>query len=546
MAIQANERIGDGPAVPNLGGAPSMNNVGVDINSVTPEYTRYTGNAPSVSFADIFNRFKTASRVSTEGAEFIRKLTEELTDPVKSSMGIQVKSLSQPNSTLCISCNGHAILMLFSEACTPQQNMATISLEDTAAKCMADVLPELKLLSVIVVTPNEYKNLDRWVQDIINTFIGATTDAADELTNALLKNAIFTYSDDKVEYENAVRILSPHEIPLRHDGCLTIYYNDPKNNKNAQQDDRYQFFQDADTGKQLFGTVSYYREFVRDGSTNVYKFLPLVHISDINCVIKSPKVIPIFLAIVHKKVILNSQLYSSTLSSIMGGAVNGSQATLGCLIPDSNDPTGRFVIDSREKLDQFYTQALYPEQLVLDVNEGRSKIPGIELFADQTKNAEVVNSINQFLGSNVLNNAEAPCTKMESIYRGTFNVGNMVFDTQFIDFISEYSRRPTEATRLEKLQFKRLDPTQKTADLKEIEPEAQFFYRTDFVILTATFMYNLANQLSTLNVGTFGANGIFNLSSYVQNANAWKQAQQNFVYGPTALGGFNPIGYVYR
>ena len=545
MALIANERLGDGPAAPDI--APELDTAsvgaGIDINGVAPEYNKYNNGAPSLTFNDILNRFETSSRLSVEGNEFVKRLTEELQDEVRNKLKIQVKVLPQPNSTLAISCNGKAIILLFAEAVSVMPNMATVSLEDTASRCLNEVLPGVGLLSVITVAPQDYKKVDVWVKDIRNTFIGATTSAADDLVNGLLRNTMFTFSDDKVEYENAVRGLDPHEVPCRHDFCLTIYVSDRK--QQQQNTEQAPYFQSLQTDRVLFGTVSGYTEFVRDEQTNLYKFYPIVHISDIQCIIKSARVLPIFLVAAAKKFMMQNAWYNQYANVYMGGSAVP-QTTLGCLIPDSNDPTGRFVIDTPDKWNQFCANALYPAQLVLDVNEGRSKIPGIEMFSDMTKHSAVIEDINQFLGAAVFNTSAIPCMKMESVYRGVFNWNNMMYDTQFIDFINEYSRRPTESAKLEKLNYKRADPTQKAADFKEIEPESQFYYRTDYVILPGDFMIALCNQLASLNVGTFGVNGIFNISGYAANANAWNTAQKNMMYGPTPVGGFNPINWVYR
>lgn len=544
MAIDiANARVGDGPVAPDMGGnEPVMDQNAQAAFSAQPQYQQQYNNE---SILDILSRFNSMSSLSAQGSEYVTKLTAELQKPLTAdNLQIQVRQLNRPNSTIAVICNGQAIILMFAEAVQHAANMATISLSDTAAAALRESVPGVGLLSVIVVTPDDYPKMQIMANDLRNTFLAITTQATDALCNQLLRSSVITFSDDRNEYDTIVNVLDPHAVKVRADLTLVLYASQHQMRQN-QMTEQAQYFQQNTQDRMVLGVVGGYLETARDEMLGSYKIQPTFHISYMNSPIKDPKIIPVLLAAAKKRFIDTGAWLSQYDMGLMGGA-GKPVINLGALIPDENDPSGRWVLDTPNKMMQFKQVALGNLSVVLDVTEGRAKIPGLEFFSDYEGNADVVATINSFLGVNVFTPEIMVGSKEESVYSGTFSRGPMKFDTAYIDFLNEYQIHPTEASRLEKLCFKRSDPTMKLTEMREIEPDAQFYYRTDFVLLSAEVMTELSRQMGVLNAGSFGPNGIFNMSNYQANGAAWARAQQNVQYGVNGGTYFNPMGYIYR
>ena len=549
MAIDiASGRIGDGPSVPEMGNeaqqAPQvqMNNAAAFAQ---PNYQN-----PTTSLLNVMSRFVGNNALSPAGTAYVQALQQGLKDPT--AVGYQefvIKHLNKPANTLAIIANQTAIVLLFSEACTVDPRLATISLEEQASMSLREQVPGCDLLSVIVVTPEDYNRVGIMVNDIKNTFLGGTTNADLDVSNSILRNAFISFSDDRVEYDRFVDAFDPHGVKVRADLTLTLYVSD-REQRNPQLNERSQYFQNDFSSRQVLGAVGAYVEWARDSEK--YCFMPILHISYMNSIIKSEKMIPILLTAAIKRFLMTKAWWMQyDLSTLNGGrpVIN-----LGALIPDETSETGRWVLDTPQKMLQFRETAMVKVPggigdtipVVLDITEGRSKLPGLEMFADAAANADIIDSLNGFLGAAVFRPEDIAASKQESVYSGFFPVAQQKMSTEYIDFLNEYYRRPTEAIKLESLCFKRIDPTQKLNEMKEVEPDAQFHYRTDYALLTPAIMVALVNQLGILNQASFGANSPFSLANYQINGAQWAAAQQN-IMGPCAMmGTFNPIQHIYN
>ena len=552
MAIDiAQGRIGDGPVVPEMG-AETQQAPQVQPNNAAafaqPNYTQ----SPTTSLLNVMSRFVGNNALSPAGTAYVQALQQGLKDPT--AVGYQefvIKHLNKPANTLAIIANQTAIVLLFSEACAVDPRLATISLEEQASLSLREQVPGCDLLSVLVVTPEDYNRVGIMVNDIKNTFLGGTTDADLDVSNSILRNAFISFSDDRVEYEKFVAAFDPHGVPVRADLTLTLYVSD-REQRNPQWNERSQYFQNDFSSRQVLGAVGAYVEWARDSER--YCFMPILHISYMNSCIKSEKMIPILLTAAIKRFLMTRAWWMQYDPSNLNG---GRQITnLGALIPDETSPTGRWILDTPQKMLQFRETAMVRVPgvngigdnipVVLDITEGRTKLPGLEMFADAAANVDIINSLNSFLGAAVFRPEDIAASKQESVYSGFFPVGQQKLSTEYIDFLSEYGRRPTEATKFELLCFKRIDPTQKLNEMKEIEPDAQFHYRTDYALLTPAIMVALVNQLGILNQASFGANSPFSLANYQINGAQWAAAQQN-IMGPCAMmGTFNPIQPIYN
>ena len=549
------ERVGNGPAAPHI---PGMAPVGQNQNRPQQNQQPVGGQnamgqsqAPdlrNVNLINMLSNFAGFRQLSAAGMEYARTITSALTDKTQVAFGtFEVQVLKQPANALMISSGVYAMLLIFSETVEPRDPFPAIAAEEAALASAQAIKPELELLNVILVTEADYARVQNMINYIRNSFLIAVSRADETLVNQVLGSANIILSDNPQDYETELARLDPHGVPMRHDLTLTVYASNQRQRNNVDLD-HDMYYGPRNQDRMLLGTVGGYVEFARL-QPNEYKFYPIVHITDIQAAIPSARLIPMFLSLAMRRWIMERgwlAYYSRCFSS------DGKSINLGSLIPDENSPTGRFVVDNPNTLNEFCSKVFADPQIALEVNEGRAKICGIERYAGnvQKQVPVVAGQINSFFGANIVDlnmlQGRPPFSKQDTTFRGVFSYGNARQDSAYVDFLTEFTKHPSEPLRLEPLAFKRYDPSVKFNEQKEVEDSMQSLYMTSLVIFDPQVMQAMSNALMINTAYQGVGNTMFNMSDIVKNSTAWGQMQTQSWYGNYSNSGYNPIAYFYN
>ena len=548
------EKIGNGPTAPHI---PGMQPVGQQQRpqQVNPaqQNSMGQGQAPDLrapNLINMINNFASFRQLSAAGMEYTRTITANLTDKTQTAFGMfDVQILKQPSNALMICAGVYAMLLIFQETVEPRDPFPAIAAEEAALASAQTIKPELELLNVILVSPEDYGRVQNMINYIRNSFMIAVNKADEQLVNDVLGTSNILVSDNPQDYETELARLDPHGVPMRHDLTLTVYASNQRQRNNVDLD-HDMYYGPKNQDRVILGTVGGYVEFARL-QPNEYKFYPIVHISDIQSAIPSARLVPMFLSLAMRRWIMERGwlAYYSRYFSADGKSIN-----LGSLIPDENSPTGRFVVDNPNTLNEFCSKVFADPQIALEVNEGRAKICGIERYAGNTQRQipVVANQVNAFFGQNIIDlnilasQGQQPFTKQDTTFRGVFSYGNSRQDSAFIDFLTEFTKHPSEALRLEPLAFKRYDPSVKFGEQKEIEDSLQSLYMTSLVIFNPQVMQAMSNALRINTTFQGAGNTMFNMADIVKNSTAWGQMQNQSWYGNYSNSGYNPIAYFYN
>ena len=548
-------KIGEGPAMeaqaPHI---PGMQPVGEQKTANGGMNAAGQQQAPDLrraSLLSVLGSFQLGARLSADGEAYVKAIIDSLTDARSAAGTFEVRKLQRPAESLLVSSGKRGIVLLFKEALQDKTPYPAIAYEEEAQACVAATMPDMEVINYIVVIPEDYVKVRQMINYLSNTLRCVDKQMDADLVNDMFRGVNILVSDNPDDYNRVIDALDPHAVPLRADLKLTVFASSQKNRNNSW-DEHDQFFGPASTDRMPIGCIGGYVEFARDSYATQYKYFPIVHITEIQAAIPSARLIPLFLALAMRRWIQEGQWkmqYTKHFTASAAGVVN-----IGSLFPDASSETGRFVVDNINTFNQLMSEAFHDAQLVMEVNEGRAKIVGIEAYAGEATMSVpmVVDQINRFYNKPLIDvnfyasNGTVPFRKEDTVFRGTFNYGATKMDSAYIDFLTEYVKHPSEAVRLEQLTFKRNWPVAKFNDMKEVEPDMQSLYMTSVVsfdpVLVQTMSVNLAVMPQTNMLGE----QMYDMSSLANASKRWGQVQQNAWYSNNyAAAGYNPIQPIY-
>jgi hypothetical protein len=548
------ERI-DGEEIPN---APELGAAQPQVNAdATFTGAQFTGAPDTSSLADFAKFYDAPSGISEAGRQFLNDMSEDLHNGVKNSRtpfwnNIEIVQLSQPNDTHAVICNNRAVIYIMAESNINNNDYPVIHSEKLAVEDLHRIKPEVVVLQVICISPDDYIRAKDFAAATRNLFVAAFNTNKINIQNLI--NTSISISDNPRDYELAYSRLCPHAVPLRHDLTATIYIQSKQpwqqNVNNMMQPEKNQYWLAAEQQARVpLAVIGGYVEYVRNNAllSGDIRYIPVIHITEINSSIVADEMLPIFLILGVKRFLLSNIWESYYRSNSID--VHGNRVNIGYLFPDGNG--GRCDIKTDESFNQTMRAQFDPAQVVLDVVEGRFKLPGMWKLAsnDPVVAQSLINDYMQFF-----NNAIAPYSGgqpyciSDSQYRGFYMYGNKVLDTAYIDYMAEYARHPEDVMKCEKLLLRKANPMLAIADQKQFEPDLKLLYRADVIALNPNFVSWLDTAMPCLNVAqNIQQTGIAPVTGVLANANAWGQYTARPQYaGWGTSNPFFPMDDVYR
>ena len=291
--------------------------------------------------------------------------------------------------------------------------------------------------------------------------------------------------------------------------------------------------------KQAFATIGGYVEFLKT-SAYTYKYMPIVHISEIATKYPDEALIPLFLIVAAKWFIGMKQWitpYRQLKADVHGNAIN-----LGSLFPDGQG--GRWVITKPEDFDKTIASSFTSPQLVLDIPDGRANIPGLSRYCDSSTLSSIMQLYANTFGAIIPPLSIPPFASGCPFYRGFYSYGEKKLDSACIDFLSEYTRKPNRVDECEQLLIPRANPEERAVIDRKFEgDDLKLYYRTAVVRIDPAILYTLDDIMSKQHFqfnGLTQMNNLYDTSGYIANANSWdnylksRSAGQFNTYNPTA------------
>ena len=417
----------------------------------------------------------TESFLSAEGKNFLATVDNVLTDhdfTFEHNWGVKVLKLSSVRDSQIIVVNDKAIAVIMAETNLTDPNHSVVGLSRNAFRELDSQNSNCKLISTIVITPEDYTNANKFANYIRNMFtIALANDAGQYLTmDSICKDSSFTYRYDIDAYEEAYRKINPHAVPLRHDLCLTVYAQAANRNFN-------------------------YVEFLR-ASEYEHKYLPIVHISEISAAYPDCSIVPLLLSIATREFIFHNgwQVPYRRLQT----DAHGNVMYLGALFPSA--PNISKAVEHPEISESILATGICPAQLVLDVTEGRATLPGLIKYGFSPKESTeyILQSYANFFGCNFIRPNEPITYPERSFFRGYYSYGEKKLDSANIDYISEYSRHPNLGSNYAELLVPQVEPASTAAIMRKFEPDLRLYYRTQTVGFDPRFFGSVITKVESM------------------------------------------------
>ena len=440
----------------------------------------HTQQAPDI--IGIMKNMLVATPLHHKGSKYITTLKSYLTEKVPSKPSFY--SLSYPAEALGIVSGHNAMLLVFSETSAMNDRYPLVSVFKDAIENFQNIVGNgVAIFNTIIVTPQDYDKVDVMGAHIANIFTTHSDSTILNLNvNNINKHQIETVTSEKA-YMEYFRKNNPHGIPARASLTLTFYINVPKKNATGAND----FFNQRNMDRYELAAVGAYVDFVQSSQTvnGVPKFIPLVHISEVTTNMPCDGVLALVLALT-KEYLLDNQYWKVQFSDLSGP----NKTNIGNLLIDGN--TGQsYRVDNLQGRDQVIANYCENPILILDVVEGRARIPGIEFYANPTAyNDKILEGYNVFLqdpknpGAQVFAPGETISSPFYATYDGYVSVtGGQPVDTRWIDFLSVMIHHSTDRPRCQLLLQRYKDPAQWLEVIKQFHNDIQLLYYTCYSLI---------------------------------------------------------------
>lgn len=468
-----------------------------------------------------------ATAFSEEGTNYVKKLLERL-NARKNILpaDLQVINLSYPPESLAFVCLGKAIILIFSETNSQHVDRPVFELSEEAIRTLQRTCGgKVEVRNTIVVAPQDYARADQMSVEIVGELQGVLDRSIIDASLESFRNSDLTIVTDRNWCDNYLATHDPHGVKDRDSLIMAVCVSNRRNRNNMydSQGNPIQTNEDLQT----LAVISGYVDFMITNQLNItrtgYLYMPVVHISRIVSSVQNEKFILLYISVAIERWITNGG-WRAQFDDIGNFSPN-----IGNLTTDPATAAPKAVTNATER-DQFINENCTAPLPVIDVVNGRARIPSLERYAmPEIWSQAILASCNSFLqGRGAVPNVQ-PTSVIYTDYTGNFQSANTSSyqDSRWIDYLNVmiHSKDPN---RCAKLLVKQPDPLSEFRVIKEYGPEVNPLYLRQVVCIVPEVSSCLAsairNAVNIVNNGT-RANSI-NIDSYIKLANAFAYAPQ--------------------
>lgn len=356
----------------------------------------------------------------------------------------------------------------------------------------------IRILNVIGIGPEDYDKINTMITDIKNTFISDIEADFVSMNIETIKSSKFIINSSIERVNTFIRMQSPHGIPMAMDTGFTIDIQYPsakqqtfminQNNHNNMETmtlaaitAKISFVADnAMANNTMFGSQF-------GGMTPQKLFLPVITITDIVTIVKSPNLIPVYLCAAYKAFIQNG-LWKATFKNFgVKNAVN-----IGNLVENPTTHT-LYEFSTEADVEAFINACCHSPIIVVATNEGRSRIPGIEWFASDRSKDILGGLFNTFTSSNAFDPNKFSIVN----YRYPEYIGYTIFngeyvDSRYVDFLRMVRDNPNNALEFRPLLQLDGDPVNRVRMIRSFSPE----FTTKYLVMNNVISFDTMTSLS--------------------------------------------------
>lgn len=447
-------------------GAPNTNGT-----VVTP--TPGTELPQAKNILDLMQSMQTASQLSDAGREYVTKIAQAL--------GIKepIRLPSDKFESVIFTDSGmRGVLIIFAETYRNLEGVpATEFIRDIAArfKSMGGTL-----LESVVINDYDYRNVDRMVSWLSNTFTSNSDPRVANLSVSTLIQTDYYVVTDMTEVRNFITAYSPHSVPERDDiGALVCAVVPKQNVFGGRTETEY---------RPIFAFTGY-TEMVANNSSAFgtrTQFIPIVTISSIVSALPARNLIGFVLPLAAD-LFIRRGLWLRPYSQFAADRPN-----LGTLITEEGTTNMWFAKDIPQR-NAFLSQYVVQPSLAVDVTDGRARIAGLDnlIWHPEKSVADVANFLGQSM--NMIN----PVMLKYTNYVGTVagNKGELPVDSRTVDYLN-LATDIKSIDRLRPFLYQPPVPFERMRQIKDLKSDVVTLYSSTRAVLDVTYVKFLATALS--------------------------------------------------
>ena len=524
-------RLGEEAQAPNVGNVFQGQQQAVDIDSIYREIL------PNVA-------------LSPEGERYISEI-RKIVDERGPRYGVQLVELTHPAGTLAAVAKNNAIVLIFDEeihqdAKLPTANQTKAALQSLQSQCGNSVT----MRECIIVHPSDYSKSAVMATWLINTLFCLNNESINAITVRSFQNIQLEISTNRADYENFQMRYNPHGTLDRADLTITVYTAKRKQHQVSNAD---YFWRDAEVDRQAYGTIGAYVKFLwQPDDRGQYKYQPVICISQLTARVPNPSSIPLLLS-VATDLLIDKKYWKRQFLDFGDNKPNIGNLMV---VPnaDPKDPkvkNGRFMATDPNDVDYVIANCCHPNpSLILEVVDGRARIPGLEQFEVSPEHggwANVIRNTNKFLGGNVIAENICPCKAYYHEYVGLMQEGLKFNHSRYIDFLNMMVHHSNDARQCEKLLQARSNGDEFIQLLFEFMPGNQLkaLYTLSGVVLQSDLIRPIQGVVhdAIRTIDNQIASGVVDLSGMIAAAEGFQQTAMGGYYSGLAMA--DPFNRIY-
>lgn len=419
-------------------------------------------------------------------------------DGASSACGpVKIQRLSEPNGAHAFIVDNKAIVLVFEELLPPAdtQNFVPLSVH---ASVLSDVLKKEAGLgdpiNVILVQREDYPRAQLMAMHLSLNLAFATNSRFSDETVGLLGGVEFVVDPNPDQFRSYIDKHSPHAVQGRMDYGFVL---------SARFNRRIAGMASVDDLKPI-AAVGAYTEILRNGASDGMfaqpgqpQFVATVHITEIATEIPHSGIVPLLLA-QAANMFIDQQRWLQPLMSFQKQKPN-----LGNLMIDPTDKNRLGFLNNRAELGEWLARNMMPRALlVVDVAEGRARIPALANYGNQTTYGKrVYEQIAGFFGNAVPLDTNRPSYyNLAQTFLGTWGDpkrGGALLDSRYLDYLELLANNGASGNAALLLQYPQ-DPTYRARLLSELSSGSfKSLWWTQLSIIDPVMLAGLASAVAS-------------------------------------------------
>lgn len=372
--------------------------------------------------------------LSPDGDKYLQYL---ITNAQKAEVGYKVIPASNLHMFYK---NKNVVGLLFAENIPSYEKASTDMAISTAYKDfeVSGIAAEIgQLAEVIVVFQQDYQRTSQMMRKIINATRYATSD---DIAFGLMEGAKFRVNTNLGYVRKVIDEMCPHAVPSRVDfGLVLEILNDRDASLSKMHGIR------REMRYETVAVVGGYADIIKTAGRSRMqdRFLPLIHISEVQSNLQTIRLLPLLMGLAVDAFYQNMGWMAPFMS------FTANEPNLGQLywVPETGKPD---FLTNRDQLNNFCNDMLEEPVMMMDIQPGRSSIPGMALLITPFQQA-LVSLMTDFFNKpgnrsfEALSKVSAIIDQPVGVLTGVVEHSGQKIDSRYIDYFALVNQVPDRA-----------------------------------------------------------------------------------------------------